>query len=128
MIIVDTSVWISFFRAETNKLVSHLRELLTQGVIGLPSPVFIELLSGTSSANHSKLKRTLAALPVLYPTHNTWRRLETWVAVAVHAGERFGFADLLIGGIAADHEASLWSLDRDFFRMRKLKFLDTYEM
>jgi predicted nucleic acid-binding protein len=42
--------------------------------------------------------------------------IETWVDRAAHAGERFGFADLLVGGLAAQNSCSLWSADADFGR------------
>ena len=83
-------------------------------------PVRIELLSGTSGIDRSRLRRTLSALPTLLPEVATWSRIESWLDEAARAGERFGFADLLIGAIAADHGAELWSNDADFSRMARL--------
>jgi predicted nucleic acid-binding protein len=58
----------------------------------------------------------------------TWTRLDAWIEAASSAGERFGFADLLIASIAADHGASVWSLDADFGRMARLRLITLHAL
>jgi predicted nucleic acid-binding protein len=53
----------------------------------------------------------------------TWSLVDEWVERAGDAGERSGFADLLIGALAAEREAVIRSLDTDFARMMRLKLL-----
>ena|SRR5262245_12939728 len=65
-------------------------------------------------------------LPILYPQGETWRRIDGWVVRAVAVGARFGFGDLLIASLAADAHAAVWSLDRDFDRMARLRFIATH--
>jgi predicted nucleic acid-binding protein len=65
----------------------------------------------------------LSALPVFFPNEQTWKRIDGWLDVARTAGERFGFADLLIAALAADHDAEIWSLDSDFARMSSVGFV-----
>jgi predicted nucleic acid-binding protein len=120
MICVDTSVWVAALRDEGGPEAQHIADLLDSEHLGVPVPVRIELLSGTSGADRSRLRRTLSALPTLLPEVATWSRIESWLDKAARAGERFGFADLLIGAIAADHGAELWSNDADFSRMARL--------
>ena len=81
---------------------------------------------GATRRDRPMLERLLSALPLVYPKPETWRRIDTWVARAGDAGERFGFADLLIGSLAADERASVWSLDRDFARMARLDFIEEH--
>ena len=128
MIFVDTSVWITFFRATNSRMVVHLRDLLEAERVVLAAPVRVELTVGASRRDRATLERLLSALPVVYPTQETWRRIDGWVAIAVEAGERFGFADLLIGALAADEGAPVWSLDRDFTRMARLNFIETHSL
>ena len=128
MIIVDTSVWITYFRSASSPITRHLRELLDSEGVVLAAPVRVELLAGAARRDHHRLALLLSALPVAYPKRESWQRIDSWIASAVRAGERFGFADLLIGSLAADEGASVWSLDRDFGRMARLGFIETHTM
>ena len=120
MILVDTSVWIAFFRGTDRKLIPHLQSLLDEDAVALGIPVKIEIMSGSSAKDLPRLSRVLSALPVATPTDYTWARIERWVEIGIGAGERFGFADLLIGALAAEGDMTLWSLDRDFLRLEQL--------
>ena len=126
MIFVDTSVWVDFFRGRRLARVDALVDLLDQDLVGLAVPVYFELLTGASSGDLNRLRRLLSALPIYYPTDDTWSYLERWTRTAVETGQRFGFGDLLIGAIAAEADGRIWSFDRDFLRMEKLGFLQCY--
>ena len=126
MIFVDTSVWIAAFRDAGSKEARQLSLLLDADEVALSIPVFLEVLAGAARPERERLRNTLTALPLFYPTDQTWQAVERWIDEAGDSGERFGFADLLIGAIAAEHGASLWSLDTDFRRMARLKFLSLF--
>ncbi|MBI4925329.1 MAG: PIN domain-containing protein [Bdellovibrio sp.] len=126
MIFIDTSVWIDFFKGKDTSLVNHLRNLLDQGCVALAMPVWIELLSGATNTDLGRLRRVLSALPRYYPKDLTWSTVEKWIEKAAVAGQRFAAVDLLIGAIVAEHGSQIWSLDRDFYRMKTLKFLEVF--
>ena len=102
MICVDTSVWVSALRDRAGPEGRHLEALLDADEVALPAPVRIEILAGASRADRTRLRRVLSA---------------------GDAGHRFGVADLLIAAIATDRNAALWSLDEDFARMARLRFV-----
>ena len=117
MIFVDTSVWVAALRSASGVEAAHLRELLRSDAVALPAPVLIEVLTGSSLQDRPRIRRVLAAIPTFYPLDSTWRLMDSWLDTASRAGERFGFADLLIGVLAAEQDSTVWSLDGDFRRM-----------
>jgi predicted nucleic acid-binding protein len=127
VIVVDTSVWVATFRSAESPLAPVLRRLLDDDEVALAVPVRIELLSGASAADRPRLRRALSALPVVYPTDATWVLIDDWIERAGRSGQRFGFGDLLIAALASELGALVWSLDEDFARMGRLRFVDAYE-
>ena len=126
MIVVDTSVWVAALRtggAEANTL----RALLDEDEVLLPVPVKIELLAGTSRRQRAALRTGLSALPLAYPTDETWRLMNEWTDRTSRSGAAFGVGDLLIAAMAHEAGALVWSLDRAFDRMRRLRLIDRYE-
>ena len=126
MIVVDTSVWIAALRSRSTREADALAQLVDADEVALPIPVRIELLSGASTADRVRLRRVLSALPVLYPTDDTWRLVDGWIDVAGKSNDRFGFADLLIGALAKEARALVWSRDTDFARMARLGLIELY--
>jgi predicted nucleic acid-binding protein len=124
MIFVDTSVWVAAFRGQAP--MRDLNVLLDRQQVALAAPVRLEILGGASAKTFATLHRVLSALPVFYPTRDTWDLLDTWVTKAASAGQHFGIGDLLIGAIASERGGQVWSLDADFRRMAKLKLIRTY--
>ena|SRR5690348_4952915 len=123
MVVVDTSVWIEFFRGSNANLVEQLRQLLDADDVALAAPVRLELLSGATQRELGRLRRLLSALPLLLPSQTLWEKLDRWVVAARAKGHRFGTLDLMIAGIADEHGAMLWSEDGDFARMARLGFV-----
>ena len=126
MIVVDTSVWISVLRYPESAHAATLSALLDADEVALPAPVRSELLMGTPEQSRTRLAAALSALPVLYPTEATWHRLDAWAAHARQQGASFGLVDLLIGVLAEELGALVWSLDGDFTRLGALKLVQPF--
>ena len=127
MIVVDTSVWVSVFRSRRSAQAEAFAMLLDADEILLPAPVRTELLGGVRTADRQALRRILTALPVSYPSTDTWTQMDQWAIQGSERGQSFGVGDLLIGAMAREAGALVWSLDADFDRMARLRFVDLYE-
>jgi predicted nucleic acid-binding protein len=127
MIVVDTSVWIAALRSASSHEAEVLTALLDADEVGLPLPVRLELVAGAGRKDRARLRRALSALPVLYPADETWGVIDRWIERAADAGESFGVGDLLIAALAHQQSALVWSLDRDFARMKELHLIELYE-
>ncbi len=127
MIVVDTSVWIATLRSSRAPESAVLHLLLDADEVALPVPVRLELLSGASRRDRPALRRALSALPLLYPTDDTWKTIDEWTDRTSEAGQHFGMGDLLIASLAHEAGALVWSLDDDFARLARLKIVAVYE-
>lgn len=126
MIVVDTSVWIAALRVPKSAEAGILRSLLDADEVALPVSVRSELLMGVTGATRRQLADRLGALPILQTTEDTWRTLDSWTERASRSGCVFSLGDLIVGILASAAGALVWSLDRDFERMEKLKLVQLY--
>ena len=126
MIVVDTSVWIDAHRRPAGRHATVLTSLLDADEVALALPVRLELLAGISRRDRAALVRGLSALPVLRPSDDTWRLIERWVPLAADKGQRFALADLIIAALTAEIGGLVWSLDRDFEQLERLKFVQLF--
>jgi predicted nucleic acid-binding protein len=127
VIVVDTSVWVAAAREPNGKIASVLRKIIDADDAVLALPVRLELLAGVARRDRPALKRGLSALPVIVPSEETWRTIESWIEPAADKGDRFAMTDLLIAGLANDFGALVWSLDADFRRLESLGVARLYD-
>ena len=126
MIFVDTSVWVRFLRGGDRRLSERLSQALDRDEVAIAAVVRVEILSGVPSRSFHRLRRYLSALPVFFPSRDTWKLIDDWLERAVQRGEHFGVGDLLVGATASERGGTIWSLDRDFVRMAKLGLVSLY--
>lgn len=124
MIVVDTSVWVAARRKADVR--DRLNQLIDADEVGLALPVRLELLSGTPALDRKAFRRGFGALMQMWPTDETWERIPPWIERAADAGQHFAITDLVIASLAADVNALVWSLDRDFARMEQLGMVSLY--
>jgi len=126
VIVVDTSVWVESTRTRGASTRATLQTLIDADEVALALPVRLELAAGLARKDRGPFMRGLSGLPLLVPTEDTWKLVESWIAPAADKGHRFSVTDLLIAGLTHEIGALVWSLDDDFGRLAKLGHVQAY--
>ena len=121
MVLADTSVWVRYFRDGQGAEAKVLSDLLTADRVVLCGPVMVEILSGTKDhARYEMLSELLSALPLLEPGPGVWEKLAAARFALARRGVQQSLVDLWIALVAHDHDACVWTLDRDVDRIARV--------
>ena len=130
MIVVDTSVWIEFFKGTGSSFDQHLTELIrVDAPIALTEVIYCEVLQGIRDDSVlARVREILQAFPVLLL--DGLRSADRAVAL-YRACRRRGFTirstvDCLIAAVCLDAGAELFHHDRDFDVLAKVADLKLY--
>jgi predicted nucleic acid-binding protein len=129
LILVDTSVWIDFFSSSPGRAGRELRRLIEEGEpFALTGVVVTEVLQGLTR-NVNRIERFLSMWELLEPRgFSTYRDASAISRLARSRGVSLTTIDALIAAIALEHQASLFSLDKDFSRVARITSLRLHEL
>lgn len=122
MYLVDTSVWLDFFREKANPAMAHFEAILNENLpFGITGLIYQEVLQGAGSKkDFLKLQRYLGSQKFYHPLDPivTYRHAADLYFRCRRAGVTIRSAmDCLIAQIAIDHNLQLIHNDRDFTNM-----------
>lgn len=119
-VLVDTSVWVRFFRHGPASEALHLDGLLQARAVCTCPPIRAEILSGAlTERERATLREQLKAIEILALPPDVWDTIaEARFTLARH-GHQAALVDLLIAATAVAHHAPLWTLDDDFVAIRR---------
>ena len=118
MILIDTSVWISFFRGKDIQLTTQLTELLLQDRAFLTGIVLVEVLQGAFDEKEcKKIISLFEPLKIVQPNPDTWLKAGLLSHQLRKKGLTVSTTDILIATIAIENGLHLFSLDKDFQRI-----------
>ena len=129
MILVDTSVWIDFFSSSPGRAGRELRRLIEEvEPFALTGVVVTEVLQGLTR-NVNRIERFLSMWELLEPRgFSTYREASAISRLARSRGVSLTTIDALIAAIALEHQASLFSLDKDFSRVARITALRLHQL
>ena len=115
LVLVDTSVWVQFFRLPASREAIHLDDLLSVGPVATCAPIRAEVVSGAPSVRvFRQLREHFSALAMLDVPSDLWGRLEEHRFTLARRGYQASLVDLMVAQTASLHGAALWTLDKDF--------------
>jgi predicted nucleic acid-binding protein len=124
-ILADTSVWIEYLRTRQSPFTDHFHRLIQSGGVVICGPVLAELVAGGTSDPHAEL---LARLPFAEIGRSEWAEIGRVVRLLRASGSPTGWPDVAIAVAADSAGVPVWTLDRDFGRIRGvLPALQLYE-
>jgi predicted nucleic acid-binding protein len=123
-VLVDSSVWIDFFRGEANTR-ARVDGLLAEDRVAIAGVVWAEVLSGARDRPvYLRLARSLSALRMLAEPTDIWNRVAEARFALARGGTQAAVTDLWIAIVAAASGHALLTRDRDFERIRTVVPLD----
>ena len=123
-LVIDTSVWISFFQGET---LLSLEEALKDGHVILSPIVYSELMSGEISGSSEKSLLEFLEELDLHPTPPShWLAVGRLRRFCGSKGIKISVPDAHIAQCALDLNASLYSFDKVFQKISRLTSLKIF--
>jgi len=122
VILVDSSVWIDFYRGRVNPESLRLRAMLQNCEdIAVCGTILTEVVSGLPNGDGDRMRKDLLRLPCLATDKVDFVLAADIYRAARHSGKTpGGTADCLIAAVAIRHQAILLHRDRGFTAINKL--------
>jgi predicted nucleic acid-binding protein len=127
MVLVDTSVWIAFFREKSSAAAKALDTLLEEGEVCICGLIEAELIPGLRQNDRERVRSLLASVSRLEIPTDIWSQIIKIQenALAVGLGP-FSIPDLLLTSLAIRNEIPVFSLDRHFEDLSRLTSLTVW--
>ena len=130
-VLVDTSVWIEFFKKKSVFSIEGLELLLEEGYVVTCLPVRSELLSGDINSNNLKIvKEAIDSLPFVdldWANQGSWDLLVSFAKQAKEAKVACpGLIDRMILASALKSGVALWTFDQKLQKMARLFKITLY--
>jgi hypothetical protein len=114
MVLVDSSVWISFFKGENS---SHLDRLIEEDMVCTNELILTELLPLLHHKRETDVISALLALPII-PLQIDWELIRRYHVLNLANGlNHVGIPDLVILQQVIENHLSLFSFDNHFKKM-----------
>lgn len=111
-ILVDTSIWIDYFKSGENS--SDLDELLAEDRVVTNDIILAELIPLINLKRQNKIIELLRNIIAL-PLNIDWNQVIDWQTMCLTSGfNGIGISDLLIAQNARQNDIAIYSMDKHF--------------
>jgi predicted nucleic acid-binding protein len=124
-ILVDTSVWIEYFRNQSPVFVGYVAEVVKTREICVPRIILAELMQGAKSEKElSVIAEFMGAFSIIDQTDQTWIKAGRLSYELRKKGKNVNLTDCYIAVIAQENSCTLFTLDRHFKDIRQYTGID----
>ena len=129
-VLIDTSAWIEFFNRPRSRAGEVVDLLLGEGRVCTTDLVMVEVVSGARNRfDLERLRSDFERLPRVSAHASLWEEmLESRWQFKQRGITRISIPDMIVAHVALAHRKILFTLDRDFQRMRPVLALDLLEL
>lgn len=123
-VLIDTSVWIAYFKNSHKQLIEKVDNVLTHDSVYVPKVVIAELIQGAKTDKEiAVIEEFVNAFAVIDQTADTWLKAGRLSFLMKKKGSTVHIIDCYIAILANEHNCSILSLDEHFRSIQKfLKF------
>jgi hypothetical protein len=124
-ILIDTSVWIEYFRNQSPSLVDCVMDIAKNSEICVPGIVLAELMQGAKSEKElSAIAEFMDAFTMIDQTDQTWVKAGRLSHALRKKGKSVNLTDCYIAVIAQENGCAVLTFDRHFKDIRHHTRLD----
>jgi predicted nucleic acid-binding protein len=121
MVLVDTSVWIAFFREKSSTAAKSLDTLLEEGKVCICDLVEAELIPGLRQNDREWVRSLLAGISRIEIPPDIWSNVIKIQESALARGfGPFNIPDSLLASLAIRNNLPVFSMDRHFEDLSRL--------
>ena len=121
-VLIDTSIWVEYFRDRNHKLVAAVKDLIMNQHALLCGVVLSELLAGVKvKKDREALKQTLDALEYTEASRSTWISAGEMSSRLRRQGIGVPLTDLLLAALALENGSDIFTLGNHFDRIPEVK-------
>lgn len=114
-VLIDTSVWIEYFRKNGSEVSSKLKNILVEERAAITGIILLELQRGAAGETELKfLDRFLTAIHYVLTKEESYKNAGVMGYNLSKKGINIGTVDLLIARTAIENNIPLYTLDRHF--------------
>ena len=124
-ILVDTSIWVDYFKCGSNS--TKLDSLLEDNLIVINEIILAELVPFLIIKKQHKIVELLRSITLL-PLKIDWAEIIQWQTACLNTGiNGVGIPDLLIAQNSKQHERAVYSLDKHFRLLNQVIDIELFE-
>lgn len=119
-VLIDTSVWIDYFKNKKNPAAERVDNILTYCDVYVPKIIIAELIQGAKSEKEiSIIEEFIEAFNIIDQSENTWLKAGKLSYSAKKKGMFINLTDCYITIIAAENNCKIFTLNKHFKDIKK---------